>query len=128
MHCIVSLIRFPPRLLMTWIQIFCGLLKTISVNTYSHFNVPFKAKDFTGQKYDLTGEIKESGLSVIFMTFQVDSPELTKPGEPYERFLVSLDEMDEILKLNNITRALNFAGLKQARKAIRSVRLYPSLR
>ncbi|MCC9136232.1 dipeptidase [Pontibacter silvestris] len=92
------------------------IAKTTGIDTHNHIDVPFKAEDFICQKYDLAGEIKKSGLSAICMTFQVDRPKLTEPGEAYKRFISCLDEMDEILKDNNMKRALNFLDLKKARK------------
>jgi membrane dipeptidase len=90
--------------------------KTIGIDTHNHLDVPFRAEEFIGQKYDLAGEIKKSGLSAICMTFHVDRPELTKEGEAYERFITCLDEMDEILKINNLKRALNLSELKAEKK------------
>ena len=90
--------------------------RTIGIDTHNHMDVPFKSEDFNAQNYNLANEIKQSGLSAICMTFCVDRPELTKEGEAYERFILSLDEMDEMLKANNLTRALNFSDLKNAHK------------
>ena len=90
--------------------------RTIGIDTHNHLDVPFKANEFKGQKYDLATEMKYSGLTAICMTFCVDRPKLEKEGEAYERFIMSLDEMDEILKANNLTRALNYSDLKEARK------------
>lgn len=90
--------------------------KTIGIDTHNHMDVPFKSADFAADQYDLGGELKESGLTAICMTFCVDRPELTTAGEAYERFILSLDEMDVLLKANNLSRALNYADLEQARK------------
>ncbi len=90
--------------------------KTIGIDTHNHVDVPFNAIEFKGQKYNLAAEMKSSGLTAICMTFCVDRPMLSKEGEAYERFIMSLDEMDEILKRNNLTRALNYSDLKKARK------------
>lgn len=92
------------------------LAKTIGIDTHNHIDVPFKVETFLNQKYDLATEIKKSGFSAICMTFAVDRPLLTKTDEAYERFLISLDEMDEILKANNMKRALNLSDLKKAKK------------
>ena len=90
--------------------------KAIGVDTHNHIDVPFNKAEFSNQSYDLAGEIKKSGLSAISMTFSVDRPELTRIGEAYERFNISLDEMDEILTRNNMKRALNFSDIKKAKK------------
>jgi len=38
---------------------------------------------------------------------------LLKKGDAYERFIVSLDEMDQLLKEHNIKIALNFSDKKK---------------
>ncbi len=88
--------------------------KTIGIDTHNHIDVPFKRVDFNAQNYGLFEELKKSGLSAICMTFCVDRPNLTKEGEAYERFILSLDEMDEMLKINNLKRALNLSDLQKA--------------
>jgi len=90
--------------------------KAIGIDTHNHMDVPFSLEQFKEQKYDLAGEMKTSGLTAICMTFCVDRPQLEKEGEAYERFITSLDEMDEMLKANNLTRASNYSDLKKARK------------
>jgi membrane dipeptidase len=90
--------------------------KTIGIDTHSHMDVPFNTEDFRDQKYDLANELNTSGLTAICMTFCVDRPRLEKEGEAYERFLTSLNEMDEILKSNGLSRALNLSDLEKARK------------
>ena len=88
--------------------------KTIGTDTHNHMDVPFNTQEFKEQKYDLAGEMKSSGLTAICMTFCVDRPKLTKEGEAYDRFIMSLDEMDELLKASNLQRALNYADVKKA--------------
>ncbi len=83
---------------------------------HNHMDVPFSTEEFKGQKYDLANEMKTSGLTAICMTFCVDRPKLNKEDEAYERFIMSLDEMDEMLKAKNLTRAFNYPDLKKARK------------
>lgn len=78
--------------------------------------MPFNSEEFKGQKYELANEMNTSGLTAICMTFCVDRPKLTREGEAYERFVTSLNEMDDILKASNLSRALNYADLKTARK------------
>lgn len=90
--------------------------KAIGIDTHNHMDVPFSKEQFKTQQYDLRTEIKASGLTAICMTFCVDRPNLIKEGEAFQRFLLSLDEMDELLKNNQLTRALNYADLKKARK------------
>ena len=90
--------------------------KTIGIDTHNHIDVPSKITELPETKIDLFGEIKKSGLSAICMTFAVDRPKLTEPGQAYERFVNGLDAMDEFLKTNKITRSLNLADLKKAHK------------
>lgn len=90
--------------------------KTFGIDTHNHVDVPFNLEEFVGQKYDLAGELKKSGLGAICMTFSVDRPALKQPGDAYNRFITSLNEHDEILKDNNIQRALNYADIKKARQ------------
>ncbi|HVM89995.1 MAG TPA: membrane dipeptidase [Puia sp.] len=95
--------------------------KTIGIDTHNHMDVPFNKKEFKNQQYGLANEMNTSGLTAICMTFCVDRPQLNKEGEAYERFIISLDEMDEMLKANNLTRALNYIDLKNARKENRQI-------
>lgn len=88
---------------------------TFGIDTHNHVDVPFNPDDFVGHKYDLAGELKKSGLGAICMTFSVDRPQLKQAGEAYNRFITSLNEHDDILKANNIQRALNYADIKKAR-------------
>lgn len=90
--------------------------KTIGVDTHSHIDVPFATAEVPGPKIDLSGELKQSGLAAICMTFAVDRPELRNPGEAYDRFINALTSMDEQLVNNKMKRALNFADLKAAHK------------
>ena len=90
--------------------------KTIGIDTHNHMDVPFNSVEFKAQKYDLSNELKSSGLTAICMTFCVDRPKLEKEGDAYERFITSLNEMDELFKTNKLTRALNFSDLIKARK------------
>jgi len=90
--------------------------KTIGIDTHNHMDMPYKTDDFKSQNYNLATEMKMSGFSAICMTFSVDRPKLNNKGEAYERFLANLNEMDEMLKANHLTRALNYADLKKARK------------
>lgn len=90
--------------------------KVIGIDTHNHMDMPFKMNDFKSQNYDLTTELKISGLTAICMTFSVDRPKLNYEGEAFERFMANLNEMDEMLNVNNLTRALNYVDLKNARK------------
>jgi len=90
--------------------------KCIGVDTHNHMDVPFDAEVFKTQKYDLAGALKQSGLSAICMTFCVDRPKLNKDEEAYQRFILSLDQMDVMLKDNGISRALNLSDLQKAHK------------
>lgn len=95
--------------------------KTIGIDTHNHMDVPFSLEQFKAQTYDLANELKASGLTAICMTFCVDRPKLENEGDAYKRFLSSLDEMDEMLKANNLTRAFNFSDLQKARKANKQI-------
>jgi membrane dipeptidase len=95
--------------------------KAFGIDSHNHIDVPFLKENFNVQQYDLTKEFKNSGLSAICMTFQVDRPALSKPGDAYERFIISLDEMDLLLKEQKIQRALNFSDVKKARNQGRPI-------
>jgi len=88
--------------------------KIIGIDSHNHLDVPFNAEEFNVHDYKLRAEILKSGLSAICMTFCVDRPDLLKAGEAYDRFTLSLDEMDQILATNNIKRALNYSDIKNA--------------
>tara|TARA_R110002051_G_scaffold324965_2_gene424823 strand:- start:8 stop:1102 length:1095 start_codon:yes stop_codon:yes gene_type:complete len=90
--------------------------KAIGVDAHNHMDVPFDYEKFKTQSYDLKGEMKKSGLSAICMTFCVDRPNLDSIGEAYNRFILSLDEMDIMLENNNIKRALNYSDIEKAHK------------
>jgi membrane dipeptidase len=90
--------------------------KTIGIDTHNHLDVPFNGEEFKSQQYDLANEMKTSGLTAICMTFFVDRPKLDKEGEAYDRFITSLNEMDELIKANKLTRALNYSDIKEAHK------------
>ncbi|MEO6684346.1 MAG: membrane dipeptidase [Dyadobacter sp.] len=90
--------------------------QTIGIDTHNHMDMPFKPEEFNAQNYDLAAELRKSGLAAICMTFCVDRPDLTREGEAFERFILNLDEMDAMLKINNLTRALNASDLKKAHK------------
>lgn len=89
---------------------------TFSIDTHNHIDIPSKIAELPTTKIDLLSEMKKSGLSAICMTFAVDRPQLTEPGQAYERFTNGLDAMDVFLKNNNMTRSLNLKDLKKAHK------------
>jgi len=91
--------------------------RTFGIDTHNHIDVPLIKSELPGPKVDLAGEMKKSGLSAICMTFAVDYQKLINPGDAYERFLNGLTAMDEILKANDMKRALNYADLQHAHKA-----------
>jgi membrane dipeptidase len=97
-------------------QIAAIVAKTIGIDTHNHVDVPSKRSELSETKIDLWGEMKQSGLSAICMTFAVDRPKLTESGQAYERFVDGLDAMDAFLKNNGMTRALNLKDLKKAHK------------
>lgn len=90
--------------------------KTIGIDTHNHMDLPFNKSDYQSQNYDFAAEFKASGLTAIGMTFCVDRPKLTQTGEAFDRFILELDEMDDLLKANNLSRALTYADIKKARK------------
>lgn len=91
--------------------------RTFGIDTHNHIDVPLIKSELPGPKVDLIGEMKKSGLSAICMTFAVDYQKLINPGDAYERFLNGLTAMDEILKANDMKRALNYSDLQLAHKA-----------
>ena len=95
--------------------------KTMGIDTHNHIDVPLNAAELPGPAVDLFAEMKKSGLSAICMTFAVDYQKLTKPGEAYDRFLNGLNSMDEVLKSNNMKRALNLADIKAAHQTKRPI-------
>ena len=90
--------------------------RTIGVDTHNHIDVPLNSDEFPGPRVDLAGEIGKSGLSAICMTFAVDYQKLSQEGEAYDRFINGLNAMDEVLKTNNMKRALNLSDIKTAHK------------
>jgi membrane dipeptidase len=95
--------------------------KTFGIDTHNHVDVPFLASEFLGQNYDLAGELKRSGLGTICLTFSVDRPLLKNPGEAYDRFSTIMQEIDQLLHINQITRALTLADIHSAQKNNRQV-------
>lgn len=91
--------------------------RTFGIDTHNHIDVPLIKSELPGPKVDLAGEMKKSGLSAICMTFAVDYQKLINPGDAYERFLNGLTAMDEILKANDMKRALNYSDLQKAHKS-----------
>ena len=90
--------------------------KTVGIDTHDHIDVPLNTTELPGPKVDLAGEIKQSGLSAICMTFAVDYQELRNPGDAYDRFINGLTAMDSVLESNNMKRSLNLADIRAAHK------------
>ncbi|SEJ66807.1 membrane dipeptidase [Dyadobacter sp. SG02] len=90
--------------------------KTIGIDTHNHIDVPLNAPELPGPAIDLAGELKNSGLTAVCMTFAVDYQKLVNPGDAYNRFVSGLDAMDKALKDNKIKRAFNLSDLKIARQ------------
>lgn len=95
--------------------------RTMGIDSHNHVDVPFNPSDFAAQSFGFAEEIKKSGLSAICMTFCVDRPTLNEKGEAFDRFMLALDEMDILLEQNNMSRALNLADLKAAKKKGKAV-------
>ncbi|HTK18732.1 MAG TPA: membrane dipeptidase [Mucilaginibacter sp.] len=89
---------------------------TIGIDTHNHIDVPLVTAEMPGPDIDLYGEMKQSGLSAICMTFALDYQRLTKEGEAWERFQNALTVMDQQLKNNKMKRSLNLADLKSSYK------------
>lgn len=85
---------------------------SIGVDTHNHIDVPLNASDVPGPNIDLAGEMKQSGLSAICMTFALDYQKLQNPGEAYERFQNGLASMDQQLRNNGMKRCLKMADLR----------------
>ena len=91
--------------------------KTFGIDTHNHVDVPFLKEEFMGQRYDLAEALTKSGLGTICLTFSVDRPLLKNPGEAYNRFMTSMQEIDDVLVKNQMTRALNVTDIQRARKS-----------
>jgi len=87
---------------------------TIGLDTHNHIDVPLTVAEVPGPNIDLPGEMKQSGLSAICMTFAVDYQQLRNPGDAYDRFKNGLASMDQQLALNGMKRSLNMADLRAA--------------
>ncbi|WP_240615373.1 dipeptidase [Pedobacter paludis] len=90
--------------------------ETFGIDTHNHIDVPLISSELPGPKIDLIGQMKNSGLSALVMTFAVDYQRLTEVGQAYERFLNGLTAMDTVLELNKMKRSLNFSDIKNAHK------------
>src|SRR3984957_16322326 len=86
--------------------------KTIGIDTHNHIDVPLSAAEMPGPYIDLAGEMKQSGLSAICMTFATDY----QPGDAYDRFKKGLAAMDRQLERNGMKRSLTLADLRTAHK------------
>jgi hypothetical protein len=71
--------------------------KTIGIDTHNHV-----AAEMPGPDIDLKGEMKQSGLSAICMTFATDY----QPGDAYDRFLEGLASMDRQSERINLSARL----------------------
>ena len=89
--------------------------KAMAIDTHNHVDVRIYP-DQPLPKYDLLADIKKSGLAAIVMTFAVDYQKLQNEGDGYNRFMAGLDSADNLLKENNLNRALNLSDLKSTFK------------
>src|SRR4051794_23880126 len=62
---------------------------TIGIDTHNHIDVPLTSAEVPGPDLDLAGQMKRSGLSAICATFAVDRPNLSGPGDAYDRILLA---------------------------------------
>src|SRR5580692_9170011 len=85
---------------------------TIGIDTHNHIDVPLSAAEMPGPYIDLAGEMKQSGLSAICMTFATDY----QPGDAYDRFLKGLESMDRQLERNGMKRSLTPDDVRNAHK------------
>lgn len=85
---------------------------TIGIDTHNHVDVPLTAAEMPGPDIHLAGEMKQSGLSAICMTFATDY----QPGDAYDRFLKGLAAMDRQLERNGMKRSLTPADVRDANK------------
>lgn len=85
---------------------------TIGIDTHNHVDVPLTAAEMPGPDIHLAGEMKQSGLSAICMTFATDY----QPGDAYDRFLKGLAAMDRQLERNGMKRSLTPADVRAAKK------------
>jgi membrane dipeptidase len=83
---------------------------TIGIDTHNHIDVPLTAADMPAPDIDLSGEMEQSGLAAICMTFATDYQQ----GDAYDRFLKGLASMDRQLQRNNMKRSLTSGDLRSA--------------
>jgi membrane dipeptidase len=88
---------------------------SISIDAHNHVDVPLVSSELPGPFVDLKSDLTKSGLSTIAMTFAVDYQKLNFEGEAFDRFLNGLKAMDKIIEDNNISRALNYDDIKNAK-------------
>jgi membrane dipeptidase len=86
--------------------------KTIGIDTHNHIDVPLTAGEMPGPDIDLAGELRQSGLSAICMTFATDY----QPGDAYNRFLKGISSMDQQLGRNGMKRSLTPDDVRKAHK------------
>ena len=83
---------------------------TIGIDTHNHIDVPLTAPEMPGPDIDLAGEMKQSGLSAICMTFATDYQQ----GDAYDRFHNALASIDKQLQRNGMKRSLTAADVRGA--------------
>jgi membrane dipeptidase len=89
--------------------------KAMAIDTHNHVDVRIYP-DQPLPKYDLLADFQKSGLAAIVMTFAVDYQKLQNEGDGYNRFMAGLDAADNLLKENDLKRALNLSDLKSTIK------------
>lgn len=88
--------------------------RTIGIDAHNHIDVPLDTDELPGPQLALAGEMKQSGLSAISMTFATDYKRNVAPGEAYQRFLNGISAMDKVLQSNGMKRSLNIEDIKAA--------------
>jgi membrane dipeptidase len=86
---------------------------TIGIDTHNHIDVPLTAAEMPGPDIDLKGEMRQSGLSAICMTFATDY----QPGDAYDRFLTGLASMDRQLERYSMKRSMTPDDVRTAHKS-----------
>lgn len=91
--------------------------KTILVDMHNHVFSPSTQNPAEARPdLDLFGAMKQSGLTAICQTYNVDGLRDAKPGDYYKYHLQTLDVQDRLLATNKMRRAISFKDLQDAHK------------
>jgi membrane dipeptidase len=89
------------------------LARTIAIDMHNHVGIPFGKPNAPLPRFDLPGEMKRAGFSVVIQTYEVDSVP-AGPGEDYRHNLEALDFEDRLLAVSHVSRALTLNDLETA--------------